>query len=239
MFSYTIHKIRFLTLPFIMLLAITLVPMLSAQAAPVSIMGTLDYASDTGGLPTAIFGLNVPSGAHQLMFTVTYEDTTADGDPGNPNGGQYNGITQLDLTIGGNSVQLITANGDLTTDNSSNITVGNNVGGVVDSFTVVALDTAAFPDSFTLDLDAPTTLFSNDGLMPIGGVDPLNQSDFSVSQTAQLLSQFGFGPTVTYSVNSLTFPNSAPPVPVPSAMLLMGSGLVGLVGWRCWNTKKA
>ena len=29
------------------------------------------------------------------------------------------------------------------------------------------------------------------------------------------------------------------PVPVPSTFLLMGSGLIGLVGWRWWSAKAA
>ena len=40
------------------------------------------------------------------------------------------------------------------------------------------------------------------------------------------------------AIDNINFDVSPSPVPTPSAMLLMGTGLLGLIGWNYWRTKQ-
>ena len=65
---------------------------------------------------------------------------------------------------------------------------------------------------------------------------PPNTSFTNNSATVGFTGSFGANGWLTNETLTITVDASHSPVPTPSAMLLFGSGLAGLVGWRWWST---
>ncbi len=76
------------------------------------------------------------------------------------------------------------------------------------------------------------------GSFPIMGTFELDTSQTGTWDTSEITSggMSGFPPF--YQIRSITVNEFPAAVPVPSAMLLMSTGLLGLIGYRKWTTNK-
>ncbi|MCG8504256.1 MAG: PEP-CTERM sorting domain-containing protein [Sphingomonadales bacterium] len=230
-----------------LLVLISFVFGLSASGAGAAVItGSIPFLSNVGPIPFSTFGgaLNVTSGT-ALDFVVTFDETATDNDA-DPNQGNYNAITQAEITIGGSSVTLNpgATQSDLSTaDSAIRINLLTNR---------LTIDIRAPADLVTfeqpqllIDLIGPSSLFVNDGINPLLGAPTLNLSDFTGAVTATIDATFfdaNFNlitREVSYDVpnGSIIFPNSTtnppPPPPMtsmpePGTLVLLGLGLLGV-----------
>src|SRR5579859_1400553 len=138
---------------------------------------------------------------------------------------------------------VTTASSTGTLFNRSGVNQGHWLTGFINTATLVQTNTGANPDVLATSasgaggwdpttlltnasnwyLNGPPTAISGTGSATLYGVT----SPGSTSTTPVTVTTLG---TVTLGANGLTFSASSPPVPLPAAVWLLGSGLLGLVG---------
>ncbi len=92
----------------------------------------------------------------------------------------------------------------------------------------------------SFDLLGPNGNSTGNALNPVGTFPINGSSTLLAGQTGTFdtTALSGTSPGSTLSeLRSITVDDMPTAVPTPSAMLLMGSGLIGLVSWRWWSTK--
>ena len=185
-----------------------------------------------GNFPTDVFGgLTIPNAAHTLDFTITYDETAADTD-GSATRGDYRNITQAVLTIGAETVTLNPGSGagDFSAASSSIVILAPSSGTPAQDRLLIDIQSGDFSLSGQLGifLIGPAgSVFSNDGIDPIGGATTLAVSDFTTSRSAVLqhfnagAPNFANGAAYNLDLGTVTFPNSVA-IPEPSSFLLLG-----------------
>lgn len=183
----------------------------ATQAVTVTFSGTLDPNNvapfAAGDTFTGSFELDesiVPTGGSTATYTGVVDNFTLD-IAGNIFTGQNGRVQQFTGSGGGTDFFTISLGG-------SNGSINGNVGAnTVNRFTVDWRGSALFSDPFTLAQD-------------------LTSGDFSFRRFTL---RFDDGTTSTTTIDNaadITFGSAAAVVPVPAAVWLFGSGLVGLVG---------
>ncbi|VAW76723.1 hypothetical protein MNBD_GAMMA15-167 [hydrothermal vent metagenome] len=182
----------------------------ASQAITVTFSGTLDpnnvapfAASDTFSGSFELDESVVPTGGSTATYTGIVDNFTLDV-AGNIFTGQNGRVQQFTGSGGGTDFFTLSLGG-------SNGTISGSVGtNTINRFTVDWRGAALFPDPFVLAQDLTT-------------------GDFSYRRFTL---RFNDGTTTTTTIDNaadITF-GSATVVPVPAAVWLFGSGLVGLIG---------
>lgn len=173
----------------------------------------------TSGDPHLVGGILA---GHELNGSFTFDADTADANPGNHHLGQYTGaITDLSYTI--DSILGPYAHTFSPPPNVIEVHAEHDapsewhlMSGITGPTTFDSQTPAQF--SITL-ISALNELFPNDHLE-----QTLNLSDFSTKEFRILFTESDHNHTVIGNLTALA------PVPVPAAVYLFGSGLIGLVG---------
>jgi len=196
----------------------------TAHAVPLTFAyeGTVNVAEgDTAALQAAADAF---LGA-TLFFQYTFESTTPD--------------TNLSASTGTYAAPIaffVTVLGNTYLGGTGTITVDNNLFGLFDSYFVRAQAAGiagpplvgAPPDNLVLAFfDLTSTAFSSDTL-PITPPDP---ADFPPPSVPRLVVEGEDGGGNEWNITA-TQVRPAAPIPEPTTMLLLGSGLAGLLAWR-------
>ena len=121
--------------------------------------------------------------------------------------------------------------------NLTNMELDNIPRGTIGTFILEALvndgmGLTTYPIYDSIFSVAPNSTFMLDHTVPNPPFNPLS------SGTVQIPLLGGDFADITFKIrNTSAGKVDMAPVPAPSAMLLMGTGLVGLIGWRLWSTK--
>lgn len=203
-----------------------------ARAAPV----TLNFQSTVNVVEGPLNGGPIALG-DTITGSFTYESTTPKFEEVFP-GFRYHALTAFDITVGSYSASF---SGPATKE----IIIFPRVDGSGSIGALIRDDDGLIgPDINGLSLQSAGVALNTDNAFSLPQLLPpnplpstLNNNDFDTISAG--LSFFGPNASGVNSDFSIGADPSVQPVPVPSAMLLMGTGLAGLFGWRWWNTKTA
>ena len=200
-----------------------------------------------------VFSLLLTPAVHAaliLQYTSPLFDTF-NGSVNNPNDGteRLTATITLDPSITALTDGLTITSGDVTAFSLSALSrTINNSSASLDSFFSLTIGPSGLPSQWEFGAEAdlgegnanPETMTSRGGFLGSSG---LEETDiFGIDDSQPGASSTGLSNFARFAVNNVVPGNDLPGVwavvPTPSAMLLMGSGLVGLIGWRWWSAKR-